>query len=154
MYLVLIYCKKLLTFIHLFTLYLSVPVLIEKNNLMIGIHNLSETIINGDDADEGCDKEERRLMKKFQKYYEPTINRNMYQHVFDERWPKLKKHLFNIVEDPEEKIDLKEELPEILEKLRVKAREFYGSFIPRDYPKSSKEGNPKFYDGVWSSGWC
>ena len=137
-----------------FTLYLffSKYVLIEKDKFMIKIHNLNETDIDGDDVNEGSGNEERRLMKYFTN--KTAVNRNMYQYVFDKRWPKLKKHVFNIIEDPEERRDLKEEHPEILEKLRTKAREFYGSFIPRDYPEFSKKGNPKLYDGVWSSGWC
>ena len=119
---------------------------------MIKIHNLNETDIDGDDVNEGSGNEERRLMKYFTN--ETAVNKNMYQYVFDKRWPKLKKHVFNIIEDPEERRDLKEEHPEILEKLRTKARELYESFIPRDYPKFSKKGNPNLYDGVWSSGWC
>ena len=81
-------------------------------------------------------------------------NTNGYQYIFDKQWQNLQKNLFNVEEDPEEKKDLTKKLPKILEKLRQKTREFYGSFTPRDYPSLSQKGDPKNFDGIWSSGWC
>ena len=127
---------------------------IEDTKLMVRIKKISDIYVNGHDIIEDNDKKERSLMKMFNKGNKDIGKGNMYQYIFDKRWPKLKKHLFNVVEDPEERKDLEEVFPEIFEKLRAKARDFYGSFIPRDYPKFSNKGNPKFYDGVWSSGWC
>ena len=121
---------------------------------MVRIKKISDIYVNCDDIIEDNDKKERSLMKMFNKGNKDIGKGNMYQYIFDKRWPKLKKHLFNVVEDLEERKDLEEVFPEIFEKLRAKARDFYGSFIPRDYPKFSNKGNPKFYDGVWSSGWC
>ena len=81
-------------------------------------------------------------------------NTNEYQYIFDKQWQNLQKNLFNVEEDPEEKKDLTKKLPKVLEELRQKTREFYGSFIPRDYPSLSQKGDPKNFDGIWSSGWC
>ena len=79
---------------------------------------------------------------------------NEYQKVFDVRWPDLKKHLYNVVEDPEEKNDLKRTHRDIMEQLRQRVREYYGSFVERDYPAEVKRGKPKHFGNVWSSGWC
>ena len=79
---------------------------------------------------------------------------NDYQQIFDQKWPSLKKHLFNVVQDPEERNDLQSSHPDILEEMRMKAREFYSTFVQRDYPNRSEKGNPKYFDNIWSSGWC
>ena len=76
------------------------------------------------------------------------------QRLFDRRWPKLKKHLFNVVEDPEERTDLQESRPDLMEELRLRVREYLGSFVARDYPDTDKRGNPRNFGGVWSPGWC
>ena len=77
-----------------------------------------------------------------------------YQKMFDKKWPELQKHLFNVVEDPEERVDLQESHPEILERLRSRVRELYGSFIASDFPAVDHRGSPKHFHGVWSTGWC
>ena len=81
---------------------------------------------------------------------------NEYQILFNSRWrwPKLKKHLFNIADDPEERTDIQEELPEMLEKMRLKVPYMYGTFVKRDYPDMSKKSDPARYGGNWSLGWC
>ena len=94
-----------------------------------------------------------KLLQKIRQNNNIT-NANEYQYIFDKQWQNLQKYLFNVEEDPEEKKDLTKKQPKILEKLRQKTREFYGSFIPRDYPSLSQKGNPKNFDGIWSSGWC
>ena len=84
-----------------------------------------------------------------------TINcLNEYQILFNSRWPKLKKHLFNIADDPEERTDLQEELPEVLEKMRLKVLDMYGTFVKRDYPDMSNQSDPARFGGNWSPGWC
>ena len=106
--------------------------------------------LNEDDDDDL----ERRLIDDFKKTYKNSSNTNIYQYLFDKRWPYLQKYLFNIAEDPDEQVDLKKILPDTLEKLRLQALNFYGSFIPRDLPQISNKGLPKHFDGVWSHGWC
>jgi len=82
------------------------------------------------------------------------VKDNDYQSIFDRKWPSLKKHLFNVVHDPEERNDLQTSHPDILEEMRQKAKEFYASFVQRDYPEKSEKGNPKYFDNIWASGWC
>ena len=111
--------------------------------------------VNDEDEDVNeVDDLERRLIDDFKKTYKNSSNTNIYQYLFDKRWPYLLKYLFNIAEDPGEQVDLKKILPDTLEKLRLQALNFYGSFIPRDLPKISNKGLPKHFDGVWSHGWC
>ena len=102
------------------------------------------------------DDYEENYLKLLQKIRQNNniTNANEYQYIFDKQWQNLQKYLFNVEEDPEEKKDLTKKLPKILEELRQKTREFYGSFTPRDYPSLSQKGNPKNFDGIWSSGWC
>ena len=94
-----------------------------------------------------------KLLQKIRQNNNIT-NANEYQYIFDKQWQNLQKYLFNVEEDPEEKKDLTKKLPKILEELRQKTKEFYGSFTPRDYPSLSQKGDPKNFDGIWSSGWC
>ena len=74
--------------------------------------------------------------------------------MFIRRWPDLKKHLFKITEDPEERNDLQEELPDVMEEMKLKVLELYGSFVERDYPDMSSKSNPARWGGNWSPGWC
>ena len=94
-----------------------------------------------------------KLLEKIRQNNNIT-NTNEPQYIFDKQWQNLQKYLFNVEEDPEEKKDLTKKLPKILEELRQKTREFYGSFTPRDYPSLSQKGDPKNFDGIWSSGQC
>jgi len=57
---------------------------------------------------------------------------NKKQNFFDKQWPNLNKYLFNIDEDPEEKENLAPKMTHVLEKLRIKARNLYSSFVPRN----------------------
>jgi len=82
------------------------------------------------------------------------LNDTPTQRLFERRWPKLKKHLFNVVEDPEERNDLFDSHPEVVEKLRLRVRELLASFVERDYPDPSPKGRPKHFKNVWSPGWC
>ena len=85
---------------------------------------------------------------------EKLLSENKYQEIFDKKWPSFQKHLFNIDDDPEERNDLQKKHPEIMEKLRGRVRELYGSFVPSDFPPEDHRGSPKHFQGVWSSGWC
>ena len=87
-------------------------------------------------------------------YIKKLLSKNKYQEIFDKKWPSFQKHLFNIDLDPEERNDLQEKHPEILEKLRKRARELYSSFVPSDFPAEDHKGSPKHFRGVWSTGWC
>ena len=74
--------------------------------------------------------------------------------VFNSAWPKLKKHLFNVRLDPEERNDLAASRPDVLEQLREKVVELLKTFVARDYPAPSNKGRPNRFNNVWSPGWC
>merc|ERR1712032_112261 len=74
--------------------------------------------------------------------------------VFNSAWPKLKKHLFNVRLDPEERNDLAVSRPDVLEQLREKVVELLRTFVARDYPAPSNKGRPNRFNNVWSPGWC
>jgi len=74
--------------------------------------------------------------------------------VFNSAWPKLKKHLFNVRLDPEERNDLALSRPDVMEQLREKVVELLKTFVSRDYPAPSNKGRPNHFNNVWSPGWC
>merc|ERR1719264_1306170 len=73
---------------------------------------------------------------------------------FNSAWPKLKKHLFNVRLDPEERNDLALSRPDIMEQLREKVVELLKTFVSRDYPAPSNKVRPNHFNNVWSPGWC
>ena len=44
--------------------------------------------------------------------------------------------------------------PEMLEKMRLKVLDMYGTFVKRDYPDISNQSDPARFGGNWSPGWC
>ena len=86
--------------------------------------------------------------------YEEIYENTNAQVTFEKRWPELKKHLFNVAVDPEERIDLKKVKPEMLERLRQKAYELFSTIVNEDFPDPVQNGKPKFFNNIWSPGWC
>ena len=74
--------------------------------------------------------------------------------VFTAQWPKLKKHLFNVRLDPEERNDLVLSRPDLVEQLREEVVKLLRTFVERDYPAPSSKGRPSHFNNVWSPGWC
>ena len=74
--------------------------------------------------------------------------------VFTAQWPKLKKHLFNVRLDPEERNDLVLSRPDLVEQLRDEVVKLLRTFVERDYPAPSNKGRPSHFNNVWSPGWC
>ena len=134
------------------------PMFISKERVALKNKEIAENIFNIT-VEEEQDDEVEDISAELKLLQKLTRNRGDdgevdYQQIFDQRWPDLKKHLFNVVLDPEEKNDLKNSEQGILEDMRKVARHFYGSFVERDYPDKTKRGSPKNFRGVWSSGWC
>ena len=133
-------------------------ILIRQNNKIV-LNNTNKIqglfgVTPSDENDDDDDADIERSMLHNMRTQQHLNQSEAFQRIFDRRWPHLKKHLFNIVDDPEERNDLKDEQPELLERMRLKAREFYGSMVERDYPPFSKKSNPRNFGGVWSPGWC
>ena len=77
-----------------------------------------------------------------------------FKEIFEKQWPEMRKLLFNVIDDPEERNDLQELEPEVMEEMGKVVSELYESFVERDYPKFSKRGLPKHFNNTWSHGWC
>ena len=59
-----------------------------------------------------------------------------------------------MMDDPEERTDLQDSRPDLVDQLRLKVREYLGSLVARDFPDFDMKGNPKNFYGIWSPGWC
>ena len=62
--------------------------------------------------------------------------------------------LFNVVEDPEERHDLSQEEPELVEKLKARAIEHFYHLQPRHVPEDQTAGDPVNWGGYYGPGWC
>ena len=121
----------------------------QKSAELFGITSKDE------DDDEGNEEElDRKMLVNIRREQKESSDLNEYQLMFIRRWPNLKKHLFKITDDPEERNDLQEELPDVMEEMRLKVLELYGSFVERDYPDMSYKSDPARWGGNWSPGWC
>jgi len=62
--------------------------------------------------------------------------------------------LYNIKEDPEERNDLKQQHPDIFVELRSRVLFHLENIVPEDFPSQDFSGHPRYFDGVFSPGWC
>ena len=56
--------------------------------------------------------------------------------------------------DPEERKDLKKNKRNLVERLRIKAHDHFAEIVPADFPDPVIEGKPKYFNNIWSPGWC
>jgi len=45
-------------------------------------------------------------------------------------------------------------MPEMVKKLEDRMNEYHKQMIPAKIPPVNPMGNPKYYGGVWTPGWC
>ncbi|XP_070551873.1 arylsulfatase B-like [Ptychodera flava] len=62
--------------------------------------------------------------------------------------------LFNIRDDPTERIDLSAEMPEKVDEMMARLRELEEEAVPAIDLPSMKESSPKYFGNVYSPGWC
>lgn len=62
--------------------------------------------------------------------------------------------LYNITSDPEERVDLSEDHPDVVETMLKKLAKFDASMIPPNVKDQVDSGNPKHFNGVYTTGWC
>ena len=71
------------------------------------------------------------------------------------KYPKYM--LFDIEQDPEEDNDISGEGGEaqkIMQKMKEKLAVYTLGIQQTVHPKTVKDGNPKYHNGTWVSGWC
>ena len=62
--------------------------------------------------------------------------------------------LFNVAKDPEERHDLSQEKPEVVENLKARAIEHFYQLQPRHVPEDNTAGDPVHWGGYYGPGWC
>ena len=62
--------------------------------------------------------------------------------------------LFNVAEDPEERDDLSQSEPEVVERLKGRAIEHFYHLQPRHVPEDNTAGDPVHWGGYYGPGWC
>ncbi|XP_046566689.1 arylsulfatase B-like [Haliotis rubra] len=62
--------------------------------------------------------------------------------------------LYNITADPTEHFDLSAKYPDLLDMMKKRLENWKKSRVPAQDPSPVPRANPKYYDGVWSPGWC
>jgi len=72
----------------------------------------------------------------------------------EELFDKVDIAMYNVVEDPSEKKDLRFELPEIFSQLRSRAIYHLRNVVPEDFPPQDYSGHPSNFQGYFSPGWC
>ena len=60
-------------------------------------------------------------------------------------------YLFNINDDPEERKDLSQLNPHVLQEMREAFESIHDEMAPADDPEGGRGG---IQDGVWVTGWC
>ena len=62
--------------------------------------------------------------------------------------------LFNVEDDPIESNDLSRKLPHVVRDLHKRLQKYKEKLVPAFNPKKVRKAHPKFWNGVWSPGWC
>jgi len=95
--------------------------------------------------------------------WQATITSDKYKLIWGQEYllkkaqpyQKTKTQLYNIMEDPNEMINLKAEYPETVEKLKTEILQSMNtSLVPADWPRGTKKGWPVNFNGFISPGWC
>merc|ERR1711971_976687 len=63
-------------------------------------------------------------------------------------------YLFNLASDPEERIDLASERPDLVLAMVDRIRELALQLVEPDNPDTVWDGNPAFTGWEWTTGWC
>ena len=72
----------------------------------------------------------------------------------EHQFAKLDIAMYNVIEDPEETTDLREEFPEIFEELKEKALVHVKNIVPEDVPDFDELSVSKHLTNNFSPGWC
>lgn len=76
------------------------------------------------------------------------------ERLMERRFDNLDIAMYNVVDDPEERVDLRFDLPEIFDDLKRRALKHLENVVPEDFPEQDFSGHPRMFGGVFSPGWC
>ena len=62
--------------------------------------------------------------------------------------------MYNVIEDPQERVDLRHQLPEIFSELARNVLRHLNNVVPADVPPQDMAGHPRRFQGNFSPGWC
>ena len=62
--------------------------------------------------------------------------------------------LYDLEADPEERSDLRHQLPEVFSDLRRRALLHLATVVEEDFPEQDFNGHPRNQGGYFSPGWC
>ena len=72
----------------------------------------------------------------------------------EELFDKADIAMYNVIDDPSEKQDLRFKLPDVFSKLRSRAIYHLKNIVPEDFPPQDFSGHQSKFDGYFSPGWC
>jgi hypothetical protein len=72
----------------------------------------------------------------------------------EKKFDRLDVALYDLEADPEERTDLRYELPEVFTDLRRRALLHLAKVVPEDFPAQDFSGHPRNFGGYFSPGWC
>ena len=70
------------------------------------------------------------------------------------KFSKLDIAMYNVIQDPEETTDLRQQFPEIFEELKRNVLKHIRNIVPEDFPPQDFSGHPRNFNGNFSPGWC
>ena len=62
--------------------------------------------------------------------------------------------MYDVEADPEERTDIRDELPSVFADLRERAIRHLGNVVEADFPPADFSGHPRNFGGNFSPGWC
>jgi len=86
--------------------------------------------------------------------YETVLARSDDERKLEKMFNKLDFAMYNVIVDPEERNDLKHDLPVIYQQLRKRTLEHLSNIVPEDFPDQDFSGHPDSLNGYFSPGWC
>ena len=72
----------------------------------------------------------------------------------EKKFKKLDIAMYNVIEDPEERNDLRDKYPDIFEDLQRRVLKHLRNVVPEDFPPQDFSGHPRNFNGYFSPGWC
>ena len=102
--------------------------------------------------DEDSEYEEDYVSDDFESRRNPTVRKA--DRVMERRFDSLDIAMYNVMEDPEERVDLRFDLPDIFDDLKKRALKHLHNVVPEDFPDQDFSGHPRMFGGAFSPGWC